>query len=103
MDGGFFEKFGSLLKEQADQAAEDERTTDGGKDGKESEENGGPEMEPLLEENDSEPEETDKEELISEAMGWNVSNYVQNVLWITHGLRDYCGRLFTSTDEYEGT
>lgn len=56
LDGCFFEKFGSLLKEQAAQAAA--QHVEEGEEAAES---------------DFEPEELDKKEIISSAMGWNVS------------------------------
>nr|CAD7430427.1 unnamed protein product [Timema monikensis] len=81
IDGGFFEKFGSLLREHQDRALEEEylpRTTSSSsveKDRKDEEaEEAAPESledEQTLHDSDSEPEQTDKEQLISDAMGWN--------------------------------
>nr|CAD7590963.1 unnamed protein product [Timema genevievae] len=84
IDGGFFEKFGSLLREHQDRALEEEylpRTTSSSSVEKnikdeEAEEEAAPESledEQTLQDSDSEPEQTDKEQLISDAMGWNVS------------------------------
>nr|CAD7458182.1 unnamed protein product [Timema tahoe] len=84
IDGGFFEKFGSLLREHQDRALEEEylpRTTSSSSVEKnikdeEAEEEAAPESledERTLQDSDSEPEQTDKEQLISDAMGWNVS------------------------------
>lgn len=79
LDGSFFEKFGTLLKQQH---AEEE---DGGMAPvREEQEPGNVELEldvpennrgpgMALQDSDSEPEESDKNEFITDAMGWNVS------------------------------
>nr|CAD7408648.1 unnamed protein product [Timema cristinae] len=82
IDGGFFEKFGSLLREHQDRALEEEylpRTTSSSsveKDRKDEEAEESLEDEQTLHDSDSEPEQTDKEQLISDAMGWNHSGYL---------------------------
>jgi len=77
LDGGFFEKFGSLLKHQH---AEEE---DGGMAPALKEElpedNGAVEM--AIQDNDSEPEESHKHELITDAMGWNIEELYSEILY----------------------
>ncbi|XP_066997069.2 protein unc-13 homolog 4B isoform X2 [Anabrus simplex] len=97
LDGGFFEKFGSLLKEQVDQATEEELhpKADLVEEGEEAEElpaddDGEGEGEgvnlrmaplPMPEDSDSEPEQIDKEQLITDAMGWNISELYSEILY----------------------
>jgi hypothetical protein len=79
LDGGFFEKFGTLLKEQHAQQDTAEMAPVC-----EEEESGNVELEldvpaeagvvgMALQDSDSEPEESDKHEFITDAIGWNVS------------------------------
>jgi hypothetical protein len=77
LDGSFFEKFGTLLKEQHAQEEngdglasvnEEQQLDDAAETG------GGPAM--ALQDSDSEPDDSDKHEFITDAMGWNVSSRV---------------------------
>lgn len=79
LDGSFFEKFGTLLKEQ-----HAEKENGGMAPVHEEEEPGNVELEldvpadnggvgMALQDSDSEPEESHKHEIITDAMGWNVS------------------------------
>ncbi|XP_046996115.1 protein unc-13 homolog 4B isoform X1 [Schistocerca americana] len=107
LDGGFFEKFGSLLKEQADQeAAADERALHGGSGDGGADAGHGADVEageddaaaaaagegdgdgeaeegaqPPPTDSDSEPEETDKQQFISDAMGWNIEELYSEILY----------------------
>jgi len=87
LDGSFFEKFGTLLKQQH---AEEE---DGGMAPvREEQEPGNVELEldvpennrgpgMALQDSDSEPEESDKNEFITDAMGWNIEELYSEILY----------------------
>ncbi|PSN50659.1 Protein unc-13 4B, partial [Blattella germanica] len=93
LDGGFFEKFGTLLKEQTaekengEMAPVEENTHSRKKrnvelDLDEPEENGDYES-PLqpLQDSDTEPEELDKNEFITDAIGWNIEELYSEILY----------------------
>ncbi|PNF14104.1 unc-13-like protein 4B [Cryptotermes secundus] len=87
LDGGFFEKFGTLLKEQhAHQetggmalVCEEEQPENVELELEVPEESGGVGM--ALQDSDSEPEESDKHEFITDAMGWNIEELYSEVLY----------------------
>ncbi|GLH12149.1 Synaptotagmin 1 [Gryllus bimaculatus] len=104
LDGGFFEKFGTLLKEQAEEQELREKSPEiiedangeaegvEGEGGGEGEGEGDAEGEngvahedgetlPVPEDSDSEPELADKTDLISVAMGWNIEELYLEVLY----------------------
>ncbi|XP_021939432.1 protein unc-13 homolog 4B isoform X2 [Zootermopsis nevadensis] len=90
LDGGFFEKFGTLLKEQHSQqedgdglasVREDEqpRSVELQLDIPEETGEGSPAM--ALQDSDSEPDDADKREFITDAMGWNIEELYSEILY----------------------
>lgn len=82
LDNGFFEKFGTLLKQQATKT-ESSAPQDG-------DSGVGDDVTPNVSigDIDSEQEESDKANLITDAMGWNVS-----YIWIWYYLEGEVGKL----------
>ncbi|KAJ9577898.1 hypothetical protein L9F63_025244, partial [Diploptera punctata] len=71
LDGGFFEKFGTLLKEQTEDGMAPVGEDPEPRNVEEQEEMSEGDSGLVLQDSDTEPEELDKNDLITDAMGWN--------------------------------
>lgn len=93
MDGGFFEKFGSLLRQKSEIAEEhviaplaplhedDVSVTDHLNTIEEGEHDSGTETLPDSDSEHEEPDVAKKEELIEDFTGWNVSRAIDSLIY----------------------
>ncbi|KAJ9587180.1 hypothetical protein L9F63_019299, partial [Diploptera punctata] len=81
LDGGFFEKFGTLLKEQTEDGMAPVGEDPEPRNVEEQEEMSEGDSGLVLQDSDTEPEELDKNDLITDAMGWNIEELYSEILY----------------------